>query len=179
MADPTQLPLWPDTVAAFYADRACSIRSDTTRKSWGYTYRRLQHLHPATSVGEFRTDDLVAFVTQRNWDGRRWASSTARNYRVALQLLFAWPTTPTGSPSTPPGDSASSSASAASASGNPIGSPKPRSPLGDTYVPDAVDGMDSILIRIRRLGVRVPPSALTVVAGSRPFPGSISAGAGL
>ena len=29
------LPLWPDTVDTFYADRACSIRSDATmgRKS--------------------------------------------------------------------------------------------------------------------------------------------------
>jgi integrase len=33
---------------------------------------------------------LVAFVTQRGWDGPRWASSTARNYRTALQSLFGW-----------------------------------------------------------------------------------------
>lgn len=90
MADPAQLPLWPDTVEAFYADRACSIRSVATRRSWGYTYRRLQRLHPDTPVGGFRTDDLVAFVTQRGWDGPRWASATARNYRVACQSLFGW-----------------------------------------------------------------------------------------
>jgi integrase/recombinase XerC len=79
------LPLWPDTVTAFYADRACSIRSDATRKTWGYTYRWIQRLHPGKAVGDFTTDDLVAFVTQR-----RWASSTARNYRTALQSLFGW-----------------------------------------------------------------------------------------
>ena len=27
------LPLWPDTVEAFYADRACAIRADSTRKT--------------------------------------------------------------------------------------------------------------------------------------------------
>jgi hypothetical protein len=80
--DPAQLSLWPDTVDAFYADRACSIRSAATRKSWGYAYRRLQRLHPATSLGGFRTDDVVAFVTQRGWDGPRWASSTARSYPI-------------------------------------------------------------------------------------------------
>jgi integrase len=84
------LPLWPDTVNAFYADRACSIRSDATRKTWGYTYRRIQRLHPDKAIGEFSTDDLVAFVTQRGWEGPRWASSTARNYRTALQSLFGW-----------------------------------------------------------------------------------------
>ena len=26
-------------MTAFYADRACSIRSAATRKTWGYTYR--------------------------------------------------------------------------------------------------------------------------------------------
>ncbi len=84
------LPLWPDTVEAFYADRACSIRSDATRKTWGYTYRWIQRRHPDKTIGEFSTDDLVAFVTQRGWDGPRWASATARNYRTALQSLFGW-----------------------------------------------------------------------------------------
>jgi integrase/recombinase XerC len=84
------LPLWPDTIDAFYADRACSIRSDATRKTWGYTYRWIQRLHPGKPIGGFTTDDLVAFVTQRGWDGPRWASSTARNYRTALQSLFGW-----------------------------------------------------------------------------------------
>jgi hypothetical protein len=42
MTDLGALPLWPDTVDAFYADRSCSIRSDRTRRSWGYAYRRLQ-----------------------------------------------------------------------------------------------------------------------------------------
>ena len=90
--DPTlaALPLWPDTVTAFYADRACSIRSDATRKTWGYTYRWIQRLHPDKPIGGFTTDDLVAFVTQRGWDGPRWASSTARNYRTAVQSLFGW-----------------------------------------------------------------------------------------
>jgi integrase len=90
MDDPASLPLWPDTVTAFYADRACSIRSAATRKTWGYTYRWLQRLHPDKPLSGFRTDDLVAFVTQRDWDGPRWASATARNYLIALQSLFGW-----------------------------------------------------------------------------------------
>jgi hypothetical protein len=52
-------------VSAFHADRACSIRSDATRKTWGYTYRWLERLHPDTPICAFTTDDLVAFVTQR------------------------------------------------------------------------------------------------------------------
>ena len=90
VSDPAALPLWPDTVTAFYADRACSIRSDATRKTWGYTYRWLQRLHPDKTVGKFTTDDLVAFVTQRGWDTPRWAPATARNYRIAFQSLFGW-----------------------------------------------------------------------------------------
>jgi hypothetical protein len=39
LTDPADLPLWPDNVTDFYADRACSIRSEATRKTWGYTYR--------------------------------------------------------------------------------------------------------------------------------------------
>jgi hypothetical protein len=31
------LPLWPDSVDAFYADAACTIRSDLTRRNCGYT----------------------------------------------------------------------------------------------------------------------------------------------
>lgn len=91
-ADPelAALPLWPDTVTAFYADRACAIRADSTRKTWGYTYRWIQRLHPDKPIGGFSTDDLVAFVTQREWAGPRWAPSTARNYRTALQSLFGW-----------------------------------------------------------------------------------------
>ena len=69
---------------------ACSIRSDATRRSWGYTYRWLQRLHPDTAVGGFRTDDLVAFVTQRGWTTPRWAPATARNDRIAFQSLFGW-----------------------------------------------------------------------------------------
>jgi hypothetical protein len=84
MDDHASLLLWPDTVDAFYADRSCSIRSDATRKTWGYTYRWLQRLHPDKAIGGFTTDDLVAFVTQRGWDSPRWASATARNYRIAL-----------------------------------------------------------------------------------------------
>jgi hypothetical protein len=34
MDDDAALLLWPDTVDAFYADRACSIRSAATRKTW-------------------------------------------------------------------------------------------------------------------------------------------------
>ena len=59
------LPLWPDTVDAFYADRACSIRSDATRKTWGYTYRWIQRSHPDKAIGDFSTDDLVAFATRQ------------------------------------------------------------------------------------------------------------------
>ena len=77
-------------MAAFYADRACSLRSEATRKSWGYTYRWLQRLLPDKPVGGFSTDDLVAFVTQRGWDSPQWAPSTARNYRSAFQSLFGW-----------------------------------------------------------------------------------------
>jgi hypothetical protein len=73
MDDLASLPLWPDTVDAFYADRACSIRSAATLNTWSYTYRWLQGLHPDKSLGGFRTDDLVAFVTQRGWDTPRWA----------------------------------------------------------------------------------------------------------
>ncbi len=90
MTESADLLLWPDTVAAFYADRACSIRSAATRKTWGYTYRMLQRRHPGKPVGLFTTDDLVAFVTQRGWDTPRWSSATARNYRIAMQSLFGW-----------------------------------------------------------------------------------------
>ncbi len=74
MTDPADLLLWPDTVDAFYADRACSLRAAATRTTWGYTYRKLQRLHPGKPVGAFTTDDLVAFVTQRGWDTPRRAS---------------------------------------------------------------------------------------------------------
>ncbi len=90
MTDPADLMLWPDTVDAFYDDRACSVRSAATRKTWGYTHRMLQRRHPGKAVGSFTTDDLVAFVTQRGWEARRWSSATARNYRIAMQSLFGW-----------------------------------------------------------------------------------------
>jgi len=90
MTVPADLPLWPDSVDAFYADRACSLRSDAARKTWGYTYRKLQRLHPGKPIGGFTTDDLVAFVTQRGWDTPRWSTATARNYRVAMEALFGW-----------------------------------------------------------------------------------------
>ena len=35
------VPLWPDTVATFYAEHACAIRSHDTRKTRGYTYAQL------------------------------------------------------------------------------------------------------------------------------------------
>jgi integrase len=91
--DPTtsgDLLLWPDTVQAFWTDQACTIRSDTTRSTWGYSYRRLQSLNPGKPVVGFTTDDLVAYVTQRHWDGPRWAPLTARNHRTALSSLFGW-----------------------------------------------------------------------------------------
>jgi hypothetical protein len=88
MPDPADLLLRPDTVDAFYADRGCSLRSAATLTTWGYTYRKLQRLHPGKPVGGFTTDDLVAFVTQRGWDSPRWSTATARNYRVAMQSLF-------------------------------------------------------------------------------------------
>jgi len=90
MTDPADLLVWPDTVTAFYADRGYSLRSAATRTTWGYTYRKLQRLHPGKPVGGFMTDDLVAFVTQRGWDTPRWSPATARNYRVAMQSLFGW-----------------------------------------------------------------------------------------
>ena len=67
------------------------FRSDATRKTWGYTYRWIQRLHPGKPISGFTTDDLVASVAQRGWNGPRWASSAARNYRTAaLQSLFGW-----------------------------------------------------------------------------------------
>src|SRR3954471_23784666 len=74
MIEPADLLLWPETVDAYYADRACSLRSAATRKTWGYTYRKLQRLHPGKPIGGFTTDDLVAFVTQRGWDTPRWST---------------------------------------------------------------------------------------------------------
>jgi hypothetical protein len=62
-----ELLLWPDSTTAFFADAACTIRSDYTRTTWGHTYRRLQNLHPGKPVAGFATDDLVAYVTQRGW----------------------------------------------------------------------------------------------------------------
>ena len=54
---------------AFYADRACSIRSSATRKSWGYTYRWLQALHPGTPDAADLTVELRIF--QRKPDVNR------------------------------------------------------------------------------------------------------------
>ena len=65
MTDPADLPLWPDTVDAFYADRACSVRSAAARRSWGYTYRWLQRLYPGTPVGGFRTTPTPTSPTTR------------------------------------------------------------------------------------------------------------------
>jgi hypothetical protein len=92
MTDLADLLLWPDSVDAFYADRACSLRSDATRKTRGYTYRKLQRLHPGKPIGGFTTDDLVAFVTNGagTRPGGRPSTATARNYRVALESLFGW-----------------------------------------------------------------------------------------
>ena len=44
------LPLWPDTVNSFYADRACSIRPDPTRKTRDYAHRWIQRLHPDKAI---------------------------------------------------------------------------------------------------------------------------------
>jgi integrase len=82
--------LWPDAVDAYWADAACTIRFPYTRKNWGYTYQRLQGLHPEKRLAEFRADDLVAYVTQRGWDGPRWAPLSARNQRIALSGLCGW-----------------------------------------------------------------------------------------
>ena len=87
---PATFCLWPDTVDAYWADQACTIRFRHTRKNWGYTYRRLQDLHPVKRLGEFTADDLVAFVTKRGWEGPRWAPLSARNQRIALSGLFGW-----------------------------------------------------------------------------------------
>ena len=84
------LPLWPGTVETFWADQRCTIRSDYTRSTWGYSYRRLQRLNPGKPIGGFTTDDLVAYITQRDWDGLRWAPLTARNHRTAVSSLFGW-----------------------------------------------------------------------------------------
>lgn len=83
-------PIWPDTVEAFWADKACTIRSETTRNTWGYSYRRLDRLNDHKPIVDYRTDDLVAYVTQRGWDGPRWAPLTARNHRTAMSSLFGW-----------------------------------------------------------------------------------------
>ena len=84
------VPLWPDTVAEFYAERACSIRSEDTRKTWGYTYAQLQRRHPNKTLRDFTADDLVAFLTQQDHAGPRWAPTTVRAYRVCLQSIFGW-----------------------------------------------------------------------------------------
>jgi integrase len=84
------VPLWPDTVRVFYAERAAAIRSADTRKTWGYTYAQLQRRHPTKTVRAFTPDDLVAFLTQQNDPGRRWAPTTVRAYRICLQSLFGW-----------------------------------------------------------------------------------------
>jgi hypothetical protein len=64
MTAPADLPLWPDTVDAFYAQRACSIRSAATRRSWGYTYRWCNaSTRRPRSVGSAPTTSF-AFVTQ-------------------------------------------------------------------------------------------------------------------
>jgi hypothetical protein len=59
MTEPADLLLWPDTVDAFYADRACSLRSAATRTTLGYTYRKLQRLHPGKPVGAFTTSRRI------------------------------------------------------------------------------------------------------------------------
>ncbi len=82
--------MWPDTVAAFYAERACAIRSADTRKTWGYTYAQLQRRHPTKTLRDFTADDLVAFLTQQDSAGPRWAPTTVRAYRVCLQSIFGW-----------------------------------------------------------------------------------------
>jgi integrase len=83
-------PIWPRTVDAFWRDSACTIRSDTTRNTWGYSYRRLDRLNGGKPIVEYTPDDLVAYVTQRDWAGPRWAPLTARNHRTALCSLFGW-----------------------------------------------------------------------------------------
>ncbi len=83
-------PLWPDTVAAFFAERSCVIRSEDTRKTWCYTYPQLQRRHPTKNVRDFSADDLVAFLTQQHDAGPRWAPTTVRAYRICLQSLFGW-----------------------------------------------------------------------------------------
>ena len=95
------LLLWPDSVDAYWADAACTIRSPHTRKNWGYTYRRLQHLHPDKKVGEFSADDLVAYVTQR-----AGTAPTGRRYRLATSAspcpgCSAGPTSPAACPTDP------------------------------------------------------------------------------
>jgi integrase len=84
------VPLCPDTVAAFYAERAAAIRSADTRKTWGYTYAQLQRRHPDKRVRDFTADDLVAFLTQQDHTGPRWAPTTVRAYRICLESLFGW-----------------------------------------------------------------------------------------
>jgi hypothetical protein len=123
MTDPSQIALWPDTVDPSCADQACSIRSTATRRSWGHTYPWLRRLHSATPLGRFSTDDLVAFITKRGWDGPRWVTATARNYRVALQSLFGWAHYAGRIAMDPRDGSGSSSASVASGCGSPAGSP--------------------------------------------------------
>jgi hypothetical protein len=78
----------PSTRSTRTARLLDSCRGDA--QDLGLHLSHAQRLHPNKRVGAFTTDDLVAFVTQRNWDSPRWASATARNHRVALQSLFGW-----------------------------------------------------------------------------------------
>jgi len=100
MTDPADLLVWPDTVTAFYADRGYSLRSAATRTTWGYTYRKLQRLHPGKPVGGFTTDDLVAFVTQRGWDTPRWSPATRATTASPCSRCSAGRITPNASRST-------------------------------------------------------------------------------
>jgi hypothetical protein len=78
MPELADLPLWPDTVAAFYADRACSIRSEGTRKSWGYAYRRLQLLHPTKVGARLAQSEADSQPIRAQFETRDWLHAESR-----------------------------------------------------------------------------------------------------
>jgi hypothetical protein len=77
-------------VEAFYADRACPTRSDATRTSWGYTYRRLQRLHPFNPVGEqARPVLLLAGGDEAARRGGRESRAVRQTCELPLTLTLA------------------------------------------------------------------------------------------
>ena len=88
MTDLSALPLWPDTVTAS-TPTGPAPSAPTPPAAPGATPPQLQRLHPDKPVGQFRTDDLVAFVPQRGWDdprGRRDRPQLPHRPAVTVRL---------------------------------------------------------------------------------------------